>query len=135
MNIKNMFITVVLGLVALSSNHSQAATAATAAPPSQSAQLFVTLIECILFILPTTAFLLIVWSRWKHLRFKQLLQTALNSSLLLMLMSLVTVSLLAQSISPWIIVLASCHVLLVGVNYLLVKQHTNRVKNTLTGCW
>ncbi|MCF2901503.1 MULTISPECIES: hypothetical protein [unclassified Pseudoalteromonas] len=132
MNIKNMFFTVVLGLVALSSNHSQGATAA---PPSQSAQLFVTLIECILFILPTTAFLLIVWSRWKHLRFKQLLQTALNSSLLLMLMSLVTVSLLAQSISPWIIVLASCHVLLVGVNYLLVKQHTNRVKNTLTGCW
>ena len=132
MNIKNMFITVVLGLVALSSNHSQGATAA---PPSQSAQLFVTLIECILFILPTTAFLLIVWSRRKHLRFKQLLQTALNSSLLLMLMSLVTVSLLAQSISPWIIVLASCHVLLVGVNYLLVKQHTNRVKNTLTGCW
>ena len=42
---------------------------------------------------------------------------------------------LAQSISPWIIVLASCHVLLVGVNYLLVKQHTNRVKNTLTSCW
>ena len=127
-----MFITVMLGLVALSSNHSQGATDA---PSSQSAQLFVTLIECILFILPTTAFLLIVWSRWKHLRFKQLLQTALNSSLLLMLMSLVTVSLLAQSISPWIIVLASCHVLLVGVNYLLVKQHTNRVKNTLTGCW
>ncbi len=127
-----MFITVVLGLVALSSNHSQGATAA---PPSQSAQLFVTLIECILFILPTTAFLLIVWSRWKHLRFKQLLQTVLNSSLVLMLISMLAVNQLTRDFSSWLIVLAIGHTLLVGISYLLLKQHTNRVKSSLTGCW
>jgi len=132
MNTKNMFTALVLGLIALISSHSQGATADLA---NQSAQLIVTIFECILIALPTTAFLLVVWSRWKHLRFKQLLQTVLNSSLVLMLISMLAVNQLTQSISSLLIVLAVSHTLLVGVNYLLVKQHTNRVKSTLTGCW
>ena len=122
----------VLGLIALSSSHSQGSTADSA---YQGAQLIVILFECILIALPTTAFLLVIWSRWKHLRFKQLLQTVLNSSLLFMLISLVTVNQLTQSMSSWLIALAVNHTLLVGISYLLVKQHTNRVKSTLTGCW
>ncbi|KTG20369.1 hypothetical protein AUR67_11865 [Pseudoalteromonas sp. XI10] len=132
MNTKNMFTALVLGLIALISSHSQGATADSA---YQGAQLIVILFECILIALPTTAFLLVIWSRWKHLRFKQLLQTALNSSLVLMLISMLAVNQLTQSISSLLIVLAVSHTLLVGVNYLLVKQHTNRVKSTLTGCW
>ena len=132
MNTKNMFTALVLGLIALSSSHSQGATADLA---NQSAQLIVTIFECILIALPTTGLFLVVWSRWKHLRFKQLLQTVLNSSLVLMLISMLAVNQLTQSISSLLIVLAVSHTLLVGVNYLLVKQHTNRVKSTLTGCW
>jgi len=122
----------VLGLIALSSSHSQGSTADSA---YQGAQLIVILFECILIALPTTAFLLVIWSRWKHLRFKQLLQTVLNSSLVFMLISLVTINQLTQSMSSWLIALAVSHTLLVGISYLLVKQHTNRVKSTLTGCW
>lgn len=122
----------VLGLIALSSSHSQGSTADSA---YQGAQLIVTIFECILITLPTAGLFLVVWSRWKHLRFKQLLQTVLNSSLVLMLISMLAVNQLTQSISSLLIVLAVSHTLLVGVNYLLVKQHTNRVKSTLTGCW
>ncbi|KPM79085.1 MULTISPECIES: hypothetical protein [Pseudoalteromonas] len=132
MNIKNMGTALVLGLIALSSSHSQGSTADSA---YQGAQLIVILFECILIALPTTAFLLVIWSRWKHLRFKQLLQTVLNSSLVFMLISLVTINQLTQSMSSWLIALAVSHTLLVGISYLLVKQHTNRVKSTLTGCW
>jgi len=132
MNIKNMFTALVFGLITLFSNHSQGATTDS---PYQGAQIIVTLFECFLIALPTSALFLIVWSRWKHLRFKQLLQTVLNSSLVLMLISLVTVNQLTQNISSWLIVLAVSHTLLVGISYLLVKQHTNRVKSTLTGCW
>ena len=132
MNIKNMFTALVFGLILLFSNHSQGATTDS---PYQGAQIIVTLFECFLIALPTSALFLIVWSRWKHLRFKQLLQTVLNSSLVLMLISLVTVNQLTQNISSWLIVLAVSHTLLVGISYLLVKQHTNRVKSTLTGCW
>jgi len=132
MNIKNMGTALVLGLIALSSSHSQGSTADSA---YQGAQLIVILFECILIALPTTAFLLVIWSRWKHLRFKQLLQTVLNSSLVFMLISLVTINQLTQSMSFWLIALAVSHTLLVGISYLLVKQHTNRVKSTLTGCW
>lgn len=127
-----MFTALVLGLIALSSNHSQGSTADSA---YQGAQLIVILFECILIALPTTAFLLVIWSRWKHLRFKQMLQTVLNSSLVLMLISMLAVNQLANDFSSWLIILAISHTLLVGVNYLLVKQHTNRVKSTLTGCW
>jgi len=122
----------VLGLIALSSSHSQGSTADTA---YQSELLIVILFECILVALPTTAFFLVIWSRWKHLRFKQMLQTVLNSSLVLMLISMLAVNQLANDFSSWLIILAISHTLLVGVNYLLVKQHTNRVKSTLTGCW
>ncbi len=132
MNIKNMFTALVFGLITLFSNHSQGATTDS---PYQGAQIIVTLFECFLIALPTSALFLIVWSRWKHLRFKQLLQTVLNSSLVLMLISLVTVNQLTQNISSWLIALAVSHTLLVGISYLLVKQHTNRVKSTLTGCW
>ncbi len=127
-----MFTALVFGLITLFSNHSQGATTDS---PYQGAQIIVTLFECFLIALPTSALFLIVWSRWKHLRFKQLLQTVLNSSLVLMLISLVTVNQLTQNISSWLIVLAVSHTLLVGISYLLVKQHTNRVKSTLTGCW
>lgn len=127
-----MFTALVLGLIALSSSHSQGATADSA---YQSAQLIVILFECILIALPTTAFLLVTWSRWKHLRFKQLLQTALNSSLVLMLVSMLAVNQLTHDFSSWLIVLAIGHTLLVGMSYLLLKQHTNRVKSSLTGCW
>jgi len=132
MNIKNMGTVLVLGLIALSSSHSQGSTADTA---YQSELLIVILFECILVALPTTAFFLVIWSRWKHLRFKQMLQTVLNSSLVLMLISMLAVNQLANDFSSWLIILAISHTLLVGVNYLLVKQHTNRVKSTLTGCW
>ena len=132
MNIKNMFTALVFGLITLFSNHSQGATTDS---PYQGAQIIVTLFECFLIALPTSALFLIVWSRWKHLRFKQLLQTVLNSSLVFMLISLVTVNQLTQGITSWLIVLAVSHTLLVSVNYLMVKQHTNRVKSTLTGCW
>ena len=132
MNIKNMGTALVLGLIALSSSHSQGSTADSA---YQGAQLIVTLFECILIALPTTAFLLVIWSRWKHLRFKQLLQTALNSSLVLMLVSMLAVNQLTQDFSSWLIVFAIGHTLLVGISYLLLKQHTNRVKSSLTGCW
>ena len=127
-----MFTALVLGLIALSSSHSQGATADSA---YQSAQLIVTIFECILIALPTAGLFLVVWSRWKHLRFKQLLQTVLNSSLVLMLISMLTINQLTHNFSSWLIILAISHTLLVGVNYLLVKQHTNRVKSTLTGCW
>ncbi len=127
-----MFTALVFGLITLFSNHSQGATTDS---PYQGAQIIVTLFECFLIALPTSALFLIVWSRWKHLRFKQLLQTVLNSSLVLMLISLVTVNQLTQNISSWLIALAVSHTLLVGISYLLVKQHTNRVKSTLTGCW
>ncbi|WP_105173982.1 hypothetical protein [Pseudoalteromonas sp. T1lg122] len=132
MNIKNMFTALVFGLILLFSNHSQGATTDS---PYQGAQIIVTLFECFLIALPTSALFLIVWSRWKHLRFKQLLQTVLNSSLVFMLISLVTVNQLTQSMSSWLIALAVSHTLLVGISYLLVKQHTNRVKSPLTGCW
>ncbi|GKW51555.1 hypothetical protein NCCP2140_06080 [Pseudoalteromonas sp. NCCP-2140] len=132
MNIKNMGTTLVLGLIALSSSHSQGSTADSA---YQSELLIVILFECILVALPTTGLFLVVWSRWKHLRFKQMLQTVLNSSLVLMLISMLAVNQLANDFSSWLIILAISHTLLVGVNYLLVKQHTNRVKSTLTGCW
>ena len=132
MNIKNMFTALVFGLITLFSTHSQGATTDS---PYQGAQIIVTLFECFLIALPTSALFLIVWSRWKHLRFKQLLQTVLNSSLVLMLISLVTINQLTQSMSSWLIALAVSHTLLVGISYLLVKQHTNRVKSTLTGCW
>ena len=127
-----MFTALVLGLIALSSSHSQGATADSA---YQGAQLIVILFECILIALPTTAFLLVTWSRWKHLRFKQLLQTALNSSLVLMLISMLAVNQLTLDFSSWLIVLAIGHTLLVGMSYLLLKQHTNKVKSSLTGCW
>ena len=127
-----MFTALVLGLIALSSSHSQGATADSA---YQSAQLIVILFECILIALPTTAFLLVTWSHWKHLRFKQLLQTALNSSLVLMLVSILTVNQLTHDFSSWLIVLAIGHTLLVGMSYLLLKQHTIKVKSSLTGCW
>ncbi|WP_462147113.1 hypothetical protein [Pseudoalteromonas gelatinilytica] len=132
MNIKNMFTALVFGLITLFSTHSQGATTDS---PYQGAQIIVTLFECFLIALPTSALFLIIWSRWKHLRFKQLLQTVLNSSIVLMLISLVTVNQLTQGITSWLIVLAVSHTFLVIVNYLMVKQHTNRVKSTLTGCW
>ena len=132
MNIKNMFTALVFGLILLFSTHSQGATTDS---PYQGVQLIVTLFECFLIALPASALFLIIWSRWKHLRFKQLLQTVLNSSLVLMLISLVTVNQLTQGITSWLIVLTVSHTLLVIVNYLMVKQHTNRVKSTLTGCW
>ena len=132
MNIKNMGTALVLGLIALSSSHSQGSTSDSA---YQGAQLIVILFECILIALPTTAFLLVIWSRWKHLRFKQLLQTVLNSSLVLMLISMLAVNQLTRDFSSWLIVLAIGHTLLVGISYLLLKQHTNRVKSSLTGCW
>ncbi|MEI8645214.1 hypothetical protein P4S60_06265 [Pseudoalteromonas sp. Hal040] len=131
---KNKKILTALGLalITLNSGHSFGAVVE---PPYQGTQLVVTLFECFLIALPTSALFLIVWSRWKHLRFKQLLQTVLNSSLVVMLISLIIVNQLAQGISSWLIVLAISHTLLVSVNYLMVKQHTNRVKSTLTGCW
>ncbi|WP_286258687.1 hypothetical protein [Pseudoalteromonas apostichopi] len=132
MNIKNIFTVVILGLITLSSSHTQGATTNSA---YQSTQLFIILFECILVALPTTAFVLVVWSRWKHLRFKQLLQAVLNSSLILMLLSMVTVTQLTQGLSSWLIFLAISHTLLVGINYLFLRQHSNKVKNTLTGCW
>jgi len=48
---------------------------------------------------------------------------------------MLAVNQLANDFSSWIIVFAIGHTLLVGISYLLLKQHTNRVKSTLTGCW
>lgn len=129
---RKIFTALSLALITLNSGHSFGAVVE---PPYHGAQIIVTLFECFLIALPTSALFLIVWSRWKHLRFKQLLQTVLNSSLVLMLISLVIVNHLTQSISSWLIALAVSHTLLVGINYLLVKQHTNKIKSTLTGCW
>ena len=129
---KNILTALGLALITLNSGHSFGAVVE---PPYQGTQLIVTLFECFLIALPISALFLIVWSRWKHLRFKQLLQTVLNSSLVLIFICMVSVNQLTQGISSWLIVLAVSHTLLVGINYLLVKQHTNRVRSTLTGCW
>ena len=129
---KNILTALGLALIILNSGHSFGAVVE---PPYNDTQLFVALFKCILFVLPSTTLLLVLWSHWKHLRFKQLLQTVLNYSLVIMLASLIMVNHLTAGLSSWLVVFAGIHSLLVGINYLLVKQHTNRIKNTLTSCW
>jgi len=48
---------------------------------------------------------------------------------------MLAVNQLTHDFSSWLIVLAIGHTLLVGMSYLLLKQHTNKVKSSLTGCW
>ncbi|KPM84764.1 MULTISPECIES: hypothetical protein [Pseudoalteromonas] len=129
---KNILTALGLALITLNSGHSFGAVVE---PPYNDTQLVVALFKCILFVLPSTTLLLVLWSHWKHLRFKQLLQTVLNYSLVIMLASLIMVNHLTAGLSSWLVVFAGIHSLLVGINYLLVKQHTNRIKNTLTSCW
>ena len=93
------------------------------------------LLQCTLFAFPIVALLLVLWSRWKHLRFKQRLQTYLYASAAMMLILFVIVSQQSETISIWSVVVMICHFIVVSLAYFLLKQHSNKVKNTLSGCW
>ncbi len=130
MNINNWRSLMIYGCITLSSGPIYADTLQAIAITNQP---LIAFLKSILFALPIAAFLLIIWSHWKHLRFKQLLQTTLHGSLFVMLINVIILNYFTESFSTWLAILCLSHTLLVGINQIRLKQHSNKVKSTLTG--
>ncbi|MCF7518328.1 MULTISPECIES: hypothetical protein [unclassified Pseudoalteromonas] len=123
----------VTGSIAMTSTPVSASQSMDTASPFISVWLY--LVEVLVIALPIVALLLLVFSRWKHLKFKLQLQAVLNVSAFLMIALGGILGYFSQALSTMIWLFMGSHLIVVGTAYLLLKRHKMKVRNALIGCW